>query len=112
MSARAVELGDAFKVLKGSQARLEWSSTETGYTALRQRLIDEGALVRSAHDAPTLVFARDVSFSSPSAASATVLGRTDNGRTTWRLAGTAQTYADWAQTLPAGHSITGQTEAD
>ncbi|GAB4398016.1 MAG: DUF262 domain-containing protein [Rhodoferax sp.] len=110
LSARAVELGDAFKVLKGSQARLEWSSTETGYTALRQRLIDEGALVRGADAVPTLVFVRDVAFSSPSAASATVLGRTDNGRTTWRLAGTSQTYADWAQTLPADRIITGQRE--
>jgi hypothetical protein len=40
---------------------------------------------------------RDTAFRSPSAASAVVLGRSDNGRTSWCLKGTDRTYAAWQE---------------
>lgn len=58
----------------------------------------------------TLVFTRDVEFNSPSAASATVLARTDNGRNSWRLKGTSVTYAAWQENLPANQPASGRTE--
>jgi len=57
-----------------------------------------------------LVFVKDTDFKSPSAASATVLGRTDNGRNTWRLKGTSITYAAWQDNLPVSQLTTGRSE--
>ena len=71
--------------------------------------IGAGALTPTG-DGACLVFARDVDFNSPSAASATVLGRPDNGRTSWRLAGTSITYAAWQDNLPAGQPASGRSE--
>ena len=39
----------------------------------------------------------DIPFGSPSAASAVIFGRPDNGRTSWLVKETGQTYADWTQ---------------
>jgi hypothetical protein len=58
-----------------------------------------------------VIFTQDVPFKSPSAASATVLGRTDNGRNTWRMKGTSITYGAWQENLPSGSSVTGHTES-
>ena len=44
-----------------------------------------------------------------SAASATVLGRTDNGRNSWRLKGSAITYAAWQDNLPSSQPATVMT---
>lgn len=40
----------------------------------------------------------------------TVLGRTDNGRNTWRLKGTSITYAAWQDNLPSSAPATGRVE--
>ncbi|MCY1313847.1 hypothetical protein D9M70_644150 [compost metagenome] len=42
-----------------------------------------------------LLFSDDYAFSSPSAAAAVVCGRAANGRTSWLIEGTGQTYAAW-----------------
>ncbi len=109
LTATARETGAAFRVLAGSQARLAWSGQAHGYQQLREELIGAGALTPTG-DGACLVFARDVDFNSPSAASATVLGRPDNGRTSWRLAGTSITYAAWQDNLPAGQPASGRSE--
>jgi hypothetical protein len=44
-------------------------------------------------------FTKDYAFSSPSAAAAIVAGRSANGRTSWVLQSTGQTYADWEESL-------------
>ena len=97
-SARVVD--DQFVVLSGSTARSEWSARSHSYEGLREEIVATGGLV-SRMDG-TLEFARDVAFNSPSAASAIVLGRPDNGRVSWIVAGTGQTYAEWEDDLPAG----------
>lgn len=110
LAATAKETGIAFTVLAGSQAKLDWSGKPHSYQQLRENLRNSGALTLS-EDGTHLVFAADTDFKSPSAASATVLGRTDNGRNTWRLKGTSITYAAWQDNLPYSQPATGRTEA-
>lgn len=109
LSAVAQESGKAFTVLAGSQAKLEWSGQPHSYQQLRDDLRKSGAL-KPSDDGTHLVFAEDTTFKSPSAASATVLGRTDNGRNTWRLKGSSITYAAWQDNLPANRPTSGRAE--
>lgn len=110
LNATALEDGHHFIVQQGSQARATWSGQSHSYQLLREDLKASCDLVPSP-DGGHLVFAKDVTFQSPSAASATVLGRTDNGRTSWRLKGTSITYAAWQENLPVGRPATGRGEA-
>ena len=109
LAAVARENGKAFTVLAGSQAKLAWSGQPHSYLQLREDLSSSGAL-KASEDGSHLVFTRDVEFNSPSAASATVFGRTDNGRNTWRLKGTTITYAAWQDNLPSNQAATGRSE--
>lgn len=106
LTAAARENAKAFTVLAGSQAKLEWSGLPHSYLQLREALRSSGALKLS-EDGTHLVFTSDTDFKSPSAASATVLGRTDNGRVTWRLKGTTITYAAWQDNLPGNQLAAG-----
>lgn len=109
LAAVAKENGSAFTVLAGSQAKLDWSGQPHSYLQLREDLRNAGTL-KLAEDGKHLVFTTDTDFKSPSAASATVLGRTDNGRNTWRLKGTSITYAAWQDNLPGNQPATGRSE--
>lgn len=109
LAAAAKEQANAFTVLAGSQARLDWSGQPHSYQQLRNDLRAAGALKLSG-DGTHLVFTVDTPFNSPSAASATVLGRNDNGRNSWRLKGSAITYAAWQDNLPSSQSATGRSE--
>lgn len=109
LAAVAKESGNAFVVMAGSQARLDWSGQPHSYLLLREELLNSGALTLS-NDGTHLVFAEDTDFNSPSAASATVFGRTDNGRNSWRLKGTSITYAAWQDNLPVNQLVTGRSE--
>lgn len=109
LTAYARETGIEFTVLAGSQAKLTWSGQQHSYQFLREQLLAEGSLIAS-EDGTHLVFAKDISFNKPSAASATVLGRTDNGRTSWRLKGTSFTYAAWQENLPKDQVTTGRED--
>lgn len=96
LTATAREVGGEFIVLKGSTARAKWAegSQGTSYHRLYDKLIHEGKLARNLPADKHLSFQTNVSFSSPSAAAAVVLGRAANGRTEWKVVGTSQTYAD------------------
>lgn len=107
--AVAKESGSAFVVMAGSQAKLDWSGQPHSYLQLREELLNSGALTLS-DDGTHLVFSEDIDFTSPSAASATVFGRTDNGRNSWRLKGTSITYAAWQDNLPVNQLVTGRSE--
>ena len=110
LTAMARESGTSFTLLAGSMAKAEWSGQAHSYEQLRLDLQENGSLKVST-DGPWLIFTRDVAFKSPSAASATVLGRTDNGRNTWRLKGTSITYGAWQDNLPSGAPATGLAES-
>lgn len=92
--ARAREIDDEFVVLEGSQAIKDAGFASNSYKKLRSRLIDEGAIA-APEQSPFLVFAREVPFSSPSAAAAVVLNRNSNGRLEWKVDGSGETYDDW-----------------
>ncbi|GAB3124506.1 GIY-YIG nuclease family protein [Novispirillum itersonii] len=95
LSAAALEVDGEFVVLAGSQAQPSWIGVPTNsYRPLHQRLIEEGVLVADNAGGP-LRFSRDYAFSKPSAASAVILGRQDNGRVSWRIKGSKTTYAQW-----------------
>lgn len=81
-----------FVVLSGSKARVRTTATiPRGTTALRGMLIDKGVLSQVGD---FLIFTSDYSFSSASAAAATVIGASANGRILWKLPD-GRTYADW-----------------
>ncbi len=93
--ATAREVGDEFMVLKGSTARRKGPSSWHVYRALRDQLLEEGKLVKSDKDESLLVFAEDVPFKSPSAASCVVYANSVSGPATWKLESTGQTYKEW-----------------
>jgi len=70
-------------VLKGSQAVLEERDSAKKWPSVlvqRNRLIEEGALISKNN---AYVFTKDVKFSSPSSAAATIHGGSANGLTAW-----------------------------
>lgn len=110
LNATARETGKAFTVQAGSQAKPEWTGQPHSYFQLREDLRRVGSL-KPSEDGGSLVFTKDVDFKSPSAASATILARPDNGRTTWRLKGSSVTYAAWQDNLPSSQPATGRSES-
>lgn len=109
IAATARENGGTFTVLAGSQAKLAWAGKPHAYMQLREDLLSSGVL-KPSENGTHLIFTADNTFKSPSAASATVLGRTDNGRSTWRLKGSSITYAAWQDNLPSNLPATGRSE--
>lgn len=96
LHAEARELDGDFVVLAGSLAQNKWiGASGHSYQTLHQQLLDGGLLMREGDG--HLRFMTDYPFASPSAASAVVLGRQDNGRKSWCLKGTKKTYADWQE---------------
>ncbi|WP_245737617.1 DUF4357 domain-containing protein [Jannaschia helgolandensis] len=60
-------------------------------STLRNTLIEKGVLLE---EGDFLIFTSDYSFTSASAAAATVIGASANGRILWKLPD-GRTYADW-----------------
>jgi predicted GIY-YIG superfamily endonuclease len=93
VDANAQEIDGEFFVLKGSQVRKDVSQPNYTYMKnLRPRLFEKGII-----DPENFVFTQDYMFTSPSAASAVILGRASNGRTAWREVNTNLTYSEWQQ---------------
>ena len=94
LEAQAREIDGEFVVLAGSDAVKDWSSiSDHSYSKRHAQLIKTGKLVPG--EKGCLRFAEDVAFRSPSAASAVILGRPDNGRISWKIGGSNVTYGDW-----------------
>lgn len=97
LKAQAVEIDGEFVVLSGSQAVAEWQqegSSGSSYGKLRDKLVQNGKLITEV-SSTLATFVEDTPFSSPSAASAVIFGRADNGRKSWRVKNKNITYADW-----------------
>jgi len=74
---------DGFVVFKGSKAAgTAVPSMTSNFLNLRQKLIDEKAMVENGN---SYEFVEDYIFSSPSTAAAMVMGRNANGLTEWKL---------------------------
>ena len=80
--AKCIVTDEGYLVLAGSTAHLEMSgATGNSYKALRSELIEKEVLIRKGD---AFEFSSDHVFKSPSAASATVLGRSSNGWMEWK----------------------------
>lgn len=95
--AQAKEIEGEFVVLSGSNAQPNWigqNGKETGYARLQSALYEENK-IKVDESNGIGVFQEEVTFNSPSAASAVIYGRASNGRTSWKVKGTSKTYEDW-----------------
>ncbi len=110
IQATGRQVDGQFVVLAGSRARADWVGVDGGYKFLHQDLVDNGTLAPPVGEARE--FLRDTWFSSPSAAAAVVWGRSANGRMSWRVQATGQTFAEWEEGLPAGESDEDEGEDD
>lgn len=82
--ARVLDDG-AMLVFKGALARKKESPSFGGWSqAARRRFLKEGVLVPSAQSKESYVLAQDTIFKSPSAAAATLTGRSINGWMAWK----------------------------
>ncbi|KAG0189555.1 hypothetical protein DFQ28_003276 [Apophysomyces sp. BC1034] len=95
ITAKAQEADGEFVVQAGSLAKSTWSKKNWnhGYSKLHQQLQQHGVLVPAGDG--LLRFTSEYAFSSPSAASAVIMGRADNGRKSWKLHDSKQTYGEW-----------------
>lgn len=92
--AAEMEIGPSgdFVITAGSKARVRTTRTiPRGTATLRNTLIEKGVL---REEGDFLIFTSDYSFTSASAAAATVIGASANGRILWKLPD-GRTYADW-----------------
>jgi hypothetical protein len=97
LNARAVRTDEGIVVFEGSEAVADASKSLTGgQLALRQSLIDSGALVPSVGK---LRLIHDHLFKSPSQAGAVMAGYSINGREFWRL-DDGTTYSKYEASLP------------
>ena len=111
LQAQAREVDGEFVVLAGSDAVKEWTSaSDHSYSRRHAHLIKSGQLVPG--DRGYLRFAKDVAFRSPSAASAVILGRSDNGRVSWKVAGSNVSYGDWQSEQVAKTALASSSPED
>jgi len=83
--AKAQFLNDgSLNVLKGSLARIKETSSFGGWSKVaREKFLNDGVLIDN-DDGISYRFTKDVIFTSPSAAAATISGRSINGWTAWK----------------------------
>lgn len=110
LQATGRQVDGQFVVFAGSRARADWVGADGGYKFLHQDLVDNGTLAPPVGEVRE--FLRDTWFSSPSAAAAVVWGRSANGRMSWRVQDTGQTFAEWEEGVPAGESDEDEGEDD
>jgi hypothetical protein len=95
ITAKAQEVDGEFVVQAGSLARATWTQNNwnDGYSKLHQQLRQQGVLAPASNG--LLRFTCGHAFSSPSAASAVIMGRADNGRKSWKLQDSKLNYGEW-----------------
>lgn len=104
--AAEMEIGTSgdFVVKGGSKARVRTTRTiPRGTTAIRNILLEKGVL---REEGDFLVFSSDYSFTSASAAAATIIGASANGRILWKLPD-GRTYADWEADQDSTNGVQG-----
>lgn len=99
-NAQAQVIDGEFTVLAGSRVVAEWKATGTApssrrsynnYRAQHAQLVEEGSIeIRDGHGYVT----RNIAFSSPSTAGAVIVGRSCNGRESWKTEDLT-TYGAW-----------------
>ena len=95
--AQATRTDEGMVVLQGSDVALATQpSLSNGYRAIREKLLQTGALVP---EGSRLKLVRDHLFTSPSQAAAIVVGYAINGRDAWRLPQSGMTYGAYEDQL-------------
>jgi hypothetical protein len=106
-SAECIAKDGAFIVQKGSTARKKnVDSLQPSYKSMRTRLVESGVLELNGAD--LLRFTQDYVFDSPTAAAVAVAGTSVNGRDTWKVAATGETYKQWQQKQLGTHPNEGE----
>jgi hypothetical protein len=96
--AECLVVDGQFVVTAGSTARSrEAESLRSTGRGLRRQLQESGVLIPKPGSATQLVFTQDYSFDSPSGASTVVFGAENNGRASWKVTGTTESYKDWLE---------------
>lgn len=96
--AQAYESEGRLVVLAGSTARHPSKaapSLRPGYTRQIDDLLKQDKLAPVPGSPELLTFAENVAFPSPSAASDIICGSSTNGKITWKVKGTSETYGEW-----------------
>lgn len=97
IEARARVIDGVFVVQAGSGVNPVWVGVEHNYKRLHQQLL-AAKEIEIKNNGNNAVFKNNVEFRTPSAASAVIYGRADNGRVSWKMAGNeSKTYADWQE---------------
>lgn len=96
VKATAIEEGDEFIVLEGSETLKDTGFVQQGYGELKSDLIEQKVLIL-APEKDRFVFTTSFPFKSPSAAAAVVLDRNANGRTEWKVQGKRLNYHQWQE---------------
>jgi Domain of unknown function (DUF4357) len=96
VEAYAIESGDEFVVIAGSQALKDPGYATNTYASLKAELIRQGILFPD-NDGKTYIFKSSYAFKSPSAAGAVILDRNTNGRTGWYLVDSNLNYHEWQE---------------
>jgi hypothetical protein len=95
-TAKALIESGKFIVLRGSKAnKLLSPSLQPRYRRQLQELINSKALVMDTESSQHYRFARQVTFTSASAAASVVCGRSTNGRDVWIHESTGKRYGEW-----------------
>ncbi|MBS2031510.1 MAG: DUF4357 domain-containing protein [Deltaproteobacteria bacterium] len=97
-SAECIAKDGAFILQKGSTARRRnVESLQPSYKNMRTRLVESGVLEPSGNE--LLKFTQDYVFDSPTAAAVAVAGTSVNGRDTWKVVASGETYKQWQERL-------------
>lgn len=82
-------------VLAGSKGMINWigKETDSSYENLHAALKRNGTIEPISDEYSQ--FSKDYTFTSPSAASAVIVGRSDNGRNSWIHVETGETFNEW-----------------
>ena len=94
-SGRAREVDGQFFLLKGSTARMQGVPAWTSCRTLRDQLVKDGKLAPHPTQSDYYVVAEDIPLNSPSDGAAIVAARNMNGRVSWKVEATGETYQEW-----------------
>lgn len=93
----AVESGGKFVLLAGTTVNVADKISFAENLRRRKARLRANEVLIDTNDPDLWQLTEDTDFGSPSAASAFMAGRSDNGRTTWRTKETGATYAEWRE---------------
>lgn len=94
-TGEAVEDAGQFILLAGSKVYVEDKSSFAEHLRRRKARLRQNGSLKDTPNPALWELREDTNLGSPSAASAFIAGRSDNGRTTWRTRDTGITYAEW-----------------